>query len=234
MTIVSHRRRFIFVKTHKTAGSSLEVALAQFCGSEDVLSPEPNEPARQRLGHPGPRNHLLPLRDYTPRRVLRGLRRRGPLVRFYNHMPAREIRAAVGEETWRSYYTFCFERNPWDKAVSSYFWQSRDETSPARFSEFIAAGGAYRHADFDNYAINGVIAVDRVYRYEELPKALEELEQKLGLDAKLELPRAKGHTRKNRSHYAEMYGDAERGLIEKSFAREIAHFGYTFETARDD
>jgi hypothetical protein len=36
--IISHKHKFIFIKTVKTAGTSLEVFLAQHCGPDDVLT----------------------------------------------------------------------------------------------------------------------------------------------------------------------------------------------------
>jgi hypothetical protein len=35
--IVSHRHRFIFIKTTKTAGTSVEMFLRQFCGPVDLV-----------------------------------------------------------------------------------------------------------------------------------------------------------------------------------------------------
>ncbi|PYL93687.1 MAG: hypothetical protein DMF14_00320 [Verrucomicrobia bacterium] len=37
--IISHKHKFIFIKTVKTAGTSLEVFLSQHCGPDDVLTP---------------------------------------------------------------------------------------------------------------------------------------------------------------------------------------------------
>ena len=37
--IVSHDRRFIFVKTSKTAGTSVEMQLSVFCGPDDIVTP---------------------------------------------------------------------------------------------------------------------------------------------------------------------------------------------------
>lgn len=34
--IISHAHRFIFIKTEKTAGTSLEIALSRYCGSDDI------------------------------------------------------------------------------------------------------------------------------------------------------------------------------------------------------
>ena len=37
--IVSHRHRFIFIRTMKTAGTSIETFLSRFCGPEDIVTP---------------------------------------------------------------------------------------------------------------------------------------------------------------------------------------------------
>jgi hypothetical protein len=37
--ILSHDRRLIFIKTQKTAGSSLELSLSQICGPTDIITP---------------------------------------------------------------------------------------------------------------------------------------------------------------------------------------------------
>ena len=37
--IISHRHKFIFIKTEKTAGTSIEIALSKFCGGKDVITP---------------------------------------------------------------------------------------------------------------------------------------------------------------------------------------------------
>jgi hypothetical protein len=37
--VISHRHRFIFVKTARTAGTSIEIFLSTHCGAGDVLTP---------------------------------------------------------------------------------------------------------------------------------------------------------------------------------------------------
>jgi len=37
--IISHEHKFIFLKTKKTAGTSIELALSELCGLDDVITP---------------------------------------------------------------------------------------------------------------------------------------------------------------------------------------------------
>ena len=56
--IASHAHRFVFVKTRKTAGTSLEIALSRHCGPDDIvtrISPE-DEELRAAAGGVGPQN----------------------------------------------------------------------------------------------------------------------------------------------------------------------------------
>ena len=37
--IINHRYKFIFLSTRKTAGTSIEIALSQFCDASDIITP---------------------------------------------------------------------------------------------------------------------------------------------------------------------------------------------------
>ena len=53
--IVSHEHKFIFLKTIKTAGTSIEAALAQICGPDDIITPYREASEKDRKGR-GPQN----------------------------------------------------------------------------------------------------------------------------------------------------------------------------------
>lgn len=226
--IVSHRHRYIFVRTRKTAGTSVEIALSKFCGPDDIITRDADDALRRELGYPGPQNDGgVPLRYYTFgewRRLLT----RGERARFKNHMPAARIRALVGEEVWRSYYKFAIERDPWDKAISLYYWRTRNEEPRRPLLQFLQEVGARSLSNAHIYLIDGKLAVDRIIRYENLAEQLEEIRLRLALPEPLALPRAKGTHRSERSHYSQLIGPAERAVIDAACAREIELLGYRF------
>ena len=142
-------------------------------------------------------------------------------------MPAKHIRHLVGENVWKEYYKFCFERNPWDKVISFYYFEHEKETRPS-LSEFVLSGKASQVSDYDLYTCDGKVVVDHIGRYENLESELETISERLGLPEKLQLPRAKGNFRKDRRHYKFLLSDEGRKKISEDFAREISHFGYKF------
>ena len=235
--IVSHQHRFVFVKTRKTAGTSIEIALAQHCGPDDIITPidEVDEQIRRNLGHRGPQN-------FEVRKKVRGIigiarRMLGKdVVRYYNHIPAGSIRDNVGAQTFDSYQKFCVVRNPWDRAVSLYFWRKNrpdanrlgKETS---FADFIRETSPDILSDFEIFTIDGVAAVDRFVRYENLNVDLSAALAELGLPA-ISLPHAKSGTRKTKDHYSLIYDDESVARIADLCAWEIENLGYEFDDRR--
>lgn len=230
--IISHRHRFIFIKTMKTAGTSIEIALSRICGPDDIItaiSPE-DEAIRHDLGYRGAQHDLKRLSRYTIVDWAKLLRKRRRLRLFYNHISAREIRDLIPAEVWRTYYKFSFDRNPWDKSVSRYFWYTRKPGRQMSFDEFIESGWGDEIGGFDIYTIGGALAVDDLFRYEELPDALDTISMRLNLQTPLSLPstRAKGDVRPKATHYREVLSEEARKRIAVMAAREIELLGYSY------
>ena len=85
--IISHTHKFIFIKTVKTAGTSIEGFLSQHCGPEDVLTPifppiEGHEP-RNYEGSVHPLSEILRL-PFGPVSAWRHIS--SQRQRFYRHM----------------------------------------------------------------------------------------------------------------------------------------------------
>jgi len=201
--IISHKYRFIFVKTLKTAGTSIEVFLSQHCGPDDVLTPilphvEPHLP----------RNH----------------------DGFFNHMPAAQIRAKVESAVWRSYFKFCVERNPWDKTLSYYHMQKTREGSRLSLADYLARNDfPLNHPKYSEPGDPGRVIVDRVLRYERLAEGLREVFGRLGIPFDGSLgANAKSEYRTDRRPYREVFSRKQAELVGRAFEVERRLFGYEF------
>ena len=225
--IVSHKHKFIFLKTRKTAGTSLEIALSKFCGDADIITPigPKDEEIRRNFGYPSVQNRHVPLSPAALRYVFQERR-----LRYHNHVAAQWVKGMLGERVWNSYFKFCVERNPWDKAISLYFWRTRrtSEDKPS-LMEFLRTAKPQSLSNYYIYTLEGELAVDHVLRYENLTEEMPVLQEMLGLPEKPEMPHAKGSYRKDRSHYSALIGPRERAFIAQACAREIALLDYSFD-----
>jgi hypothetical protein len=202
--IVSHLHKFIFIKTRKTAGTSIEVFLSKHCGHNDIVTPiKPHvEPHK-------PRNH----------------------EGFYNHMPGHEIREHIGTDKWSNYFKFCVERNPWDKVLSFYhfinkFRHGGQLTLEAFFQEGMFCIDAPRYTEPTD---ENSIIVDRVIHYENLSCELSEIFSHLNIRFNGSLGvNAKSEFRKDRRHYRDVLSEEQATLIADAFKTEIQLFGYTY------
>ena len=227
--IISHKHRFIFIKSQKTGGTSLELALSRICGEDDVITPlnERHERERSQLGGSAPRNTdvaLLHHRLSDWALIFRGKGRRA----FWEHARAEEVRAWVGKSIWREYFKFSVERNPWDRAISLYWWRLRNSSRKPPMAEFFSTIPEHAISNLGFYAIGGDIVLDRVIRFESLSEEVARLSDELGRESSMELIRAKGDTRKDRRPYREVLGSEERAIIGSRCAREIELLGYEF------
>lgn len=221
--IISHKHKFIFVKTRKTAGTSLEIGLSQHCGPDDIITriTEEDERLRSELGFRGPQNCEIPIGIYGARDYAHAALGQRP--RYYNHMTAREIIRRVGRQVWDEYLTFTVEREPFGKAISRYYW-STNEPRPT-IEEYLNSAPIHLLSNWETYTVNDHPVVDVMIRFERLAEDLDTLRSRLDL-GKIEMPRAKGQYRKDRSHYSRVLSPAARERVEIVCAKEIRHFGY--------
>jgi hypothetical protein len=229
--IISHKHKYIFLKTTKTAGTSIEIALSQYCGPDDVITPisPEDEAIRRELGFRGPQNFVVPLNKYRLKdwAYLFGS---GKRLKFQNHNPASFVRKWTGDEVWNNYFVFCFERNPYDKAISRYYWSTRQSERP-QINDYLHAVPRNALSNWHIYTIDDAVAVDFVGGYERLNADLKYVWEKLQLPSEPNLPRAKGDHRVDRRHYSEVLDLQARALVTEVCAREIAQFGYEFKSS---
>lgn len=250
--IISHRHRFIFVKTRKTAGSTIETFLRRLIGASDVATPLlPPPPDLLRPEGQNWSGVFNPLPDLLRRWQEQGrpldIRGKGllaPLIqlrrrqRYYEHMSLRLILerspAICGD-----YFKFCFERNPWDKSLSWWLWSTRSRREELDFSDFerwvLSPSTKGYFSEWYMYTLNDEVEVDFVGRFENLREDLERALTMAGVSVSkldLDLPHEKRTSRPDNIKMSAATIDR----ISRIFDREVRHFGYTvpseFLTAR--
>jgi hypothetical protein len=222
--IISHKYNFIFIKTRKTAGTSIEVFLSQFCGETDILTPiyPPVEPHVSR-NYKGFYNifdeGMLSLKQIYGKLYER--------EKFYNHIPAKLVKKRIGKKIWGNYFKFCVDRNPWDKTLSQYHNMNHTKGGALSFEEYIA--NRRFPYNYPLYTEDDVVIVDRILRYETLMDDLSEVFSKLGIPFSGSLGvNAKSEYRKDKTPYQDIYTKEQKEIIEKYFEKEIKLLNYSY------
>jgi hypothetical protein len=231
--IISHTHKFIFIKSEKTAGTSIEAALSGLCEGDDVVTPLNDYPFN---------------RDEKGRQVHHA--RNAERLDWWNHelgqhVDARTIKAKLPHDVWTSYLKVSIVRDPWDRAVSLYTWKTRNDPTMRPQKRLIHRLGApfnevgelkrlfYRflRGDWETndryYIIDDELCVDFVIRYESLQEDLNGLCSRLGV-AELALPRLKSGMRPGQYHYSQYYNEESRALVAERHVHDIRLFGYQF------
>lgn len=156
--IISHEHQFIFMHGRKCAGSSVEVLLNRYLGSDDIQIgswPETMEAGgrmnsravKDAFLHPSTTGHSIKMlvansafrrRLDMPRVVNASIKRRYKGVLGPNaSCPTAQAVMQFDAVAWDSYFKFGFTRNPFDFEVSDYFWRTKKHSGRVGFKEFL-------------------------------------------------------------------------------------------------
>ena len=174
--IINHKYKFIFIKSFKTAGTSLEIALSKFCGDKDVITKiEPDdEIIRKKLKYTGPQNN-------TGMKI---------------HMTASEIKSKIKSEIFKNYFKFVVVRNPFDQIISAFYWHNESKKNEKKFfflkkksidfDKFFERKARHIFEDeINRYSENEEILIDKFISYENLKNDLSSLSDLINLPENL-------------------------------------------------
>jgi len=166
--IVSHKHRFVFIKTRKTGGSSIEHALSEYCGKDDVLTPLPPEVKIPYL----PRNYMKNDQMLDP------------------HLSGKKILELFPET--KDYTWFTVERHPYTKTISAYYYLKNNKAVTGSLDNFIF-NSEYHPADDHLWCAEGKPIVDGILRFEHLAEDFKQLGKLLELPLELNAQLNKGN-----------------------------------------
>lgn len=208
MAIISFAHNFIFIKTVKTAGTSIEVDLSRAVEPEavvtQILPPYPNHTPRNHLDEAG--NH-----------------------EFVGHMSAVQIRDRIGADTFDGMYRFCVEREPVAKCISHYHMRRNstlhnpDGAYERSWDQYCRAGSF--PIDIDKYSEiqdgKRVMLVNAVLDYDKLSTQLPSLLQTLGIKFFLLTANAKSEYSQNHLVTPDMVTTSQRTRIYDAFQETL-------------
>lgn len=230
--IISHKHRFIFLKTRKTASTSIEISLSRYCDDIDILTPiAPKDEEIRSVFAGGPQNYqgyfnpFPELIDKNTESSIRSLKDFLKKRKYYNHLAAKKVRNRLGTKRWNSYFKFCFERNPWEKTISHFYWKNREFQRYSSMDDYLAAGD-YCY-NYPIYTLNHEIAVDFIGRYEQLEEDLDYVCRRIGLPFDGWLPNAKAGIRKDKRDFRDILNENQKRKIENIFSIERQLCGYS-------
>jgi chondroitin 4-sulfotransferase 11 len=163
---------------------------------------------------------------------------------WLHHLPAATLRRIVTPEQWNTYFKFSFVRNPWDVAVSTYFYHKRRiaESKEFRdnhpeivslysrassFDEWVAlqSRDKFYIRPMTDYLLDetGELCLDFIGRYETLGDDFSRVCHRIGIA--MPIPHMNGT---ERGPYRDYYTETTRNLVAEAFAQDIEAFGYSF------
>lgn len=230
--LVSHRKQFIYTKTGKTGGTSIESYFEPSCMPDNEWS----------FSHA--RDEYV---NSTGIIGYRGNNSKGK--KWYNHMSAKEIKVILGNYIWDKYFKFCAIRHPFDKLISEFYFfeNSLNKSSLLNLNFFkfrisLLLGGnsnneidRFRYwvlkygypSDRDKYLIDGKVCIDYFIKYENFKDGIQHVCSILGIDfASEHIRRLKSGIRPSNYSIKDYYDTKTIEIVLERYEFEMELFGY--------
>jgi len=222
MVLVCYPHNFIFLKTAKTAGTSVEMFLEPLClpppPPENTQVVEHRPEVKTRYGIVGRRGQWPDPEGVWPLKYIRYR------LEWRNHRSARFVRLRLGKKRWHQSTRITTIRNPFDKAVSRFHFKYRHKkiegldfsTLRAKFLEYMQYN--YQDGDKPIVFLWGKYIIDGEIRFEHLREDLQTLQRDLALpiDPVANLPHEKSMKKSRKSYPVPDYYDRKSIEIVKS------------------
>ncbi len=229
--LISHSHRFVFLKTHKTAGTSLHAMLRPFC-----VPPNDRTEATRAL-------HISPWGMVSS--ATRTTSEQYSPHNWYEHSGLEVLRTYM-PIAFHTYHKIAVVRHPYDKVVSAFLYDKwnyeqshkRDMLQPGEpgdmpenFHRYVTASElswSMRH-DRELFFAGGKFRIESIIRFESLQKDLQKMSNRLGLglDIAKALPLKKRVVEEElRQRYRQLITPATKAVIDEYYGWYFDQFGY--------
>lgn len=212
--IISFSKKFIFMKTRKTAGSSIQAMLSKHCDlSRDIITGDyiDAEGNLHEEYHSGV--NVRKFGDDHPH---------PPIDRVYAFFD--------NQNMFDEFFKFAVVRNPYDLVVSRYHWdrkykQGNVDTSPEDFQKWVQDGCIPLHDIQYLYThYKEKLILDFIIKYENLTEDLGNALWVLGINDTLDFKLKSGY--RDAPGYRNYYNPEVRKIVKDIFSKDFEYFNY--------
>jgi hypothetical protein len=239
--LISHRKQFIFIKTARTGGTSVELYFEPYCMPEGEWTF--SHAREQYVSKEGIIGYRGPNKSHN-------------LDRWRNHLSAKQIKEQIGDNIWTSYFKFTVVRNPFERLISQFYMQRNkanqqsknikkilksqirkltkrdlpvdhllDKDITQAFKKWVIYGGGSDQSKF--YMINNEFCIDFFIRNELMFEDIKKLCKILDIPFEPDrLPNLK--STKNKLNIESFYDKELIDFVFQKYQHEIDYFGYNF------
>lgn len=202
--IISHKYKFIYFKQKKVAGSSTETLLSNMCCDHDVVTRNDKSEVAIKLS----RND----KGFRP------------------HISPNQVKKKIGNTKFNNYFKFITVRNPYDRAVSWYWWREGWwSKNPLSFKDWMLSEKCKLLERFSDWIfIDSKCVIDDYIRFENLKKDTIRITKKWFDISHVSYPKLKTSQRLCDKHYTEYYDSETKKIVEEKYKKDIEYFGYEF------
>lgn len=218
--LISHEHKFIYLKTRKTASTSVEGVLELLCTPKGHVPEHKQAELKTDIGYVAGRAGGQKPTDF-----------------LQAHSTANEVRNKLGNGIFESYRKVYTVRNPFDKVVS-WFWHVMPEETNDRLSQdFDATRVLFNDwlqmrpnlpIDLQYYKTKQGFFEAHVIRYENITEGIRQFADALRTDIDLStMPAWKSQVRAHKERsFDDYYQPKTRDIVRKLFAHDFETFNY--------
>jgi len=177
--IISHKYKFIFIKTRKTAGTTIEYNISKYLGKNDIIPPS-NQSVYLSQNFIYDTKISKFLKKVKLNKISRIFENK-----FSEHEHAFDLKKKIDRNFFDSYFKFCVEREPVDKCISYYFMRKNSSTSTTikqnmTWDDFVRKKEI--PIDSNMYSFGNKLLVDKIIKYENLENELTAILKDRGIN----------------------------------------------------
>ncbi len=233
--IISFKYKFIFIKTYKTAGSSIENYIFPHLNNKDIIAPTEDYPGFNCWGD----FETKGLDQYFPHKDLEKKIKLN--LKFFAHMPIwlvkerlEPLSQKINFDIFNNFYKFGVIRNPYDALVSHYYWINSNLSIPISFNQILDDLSANTFPNHGLLNFNRLtdrcfenVICDKIIKFENLNEELGLVFDRLKIPFKGNLNIFKKKSNR-KGRYQDFYNLDSKKIVEEIFWKEMRLFNYKF------